>query len=92
LEITQDGILGVTADADNVRETGFIAVDLVDALERLVFGVRQPVEADAALFGVGFSGEAGGALGLVGEIGMRLDQRKAKLRRRMVDSGLHRGE
>ena len=54
LEIAQHGILGVAADAHDVRETEFLAVGGVDLLERLVFAFRQPVEPGAVLFGGGF--------------------------------------
>ena len=42
----QDRILGVTADADDIGKAEFGTVGVVDALERLVFGIRQPVESE----------------------------------------------
>ena len=92
LEIAQNGIPGVAPDADDVGETELGAIGIVDALECLIFGVRQPVEADAVLFGAGFRGQARRALRLVGEIGMRPDQRKAQLGGGAIDRNLHRLE
>ena len=91
-EIAQDRIAGVAPNADDIGKAKFAAVGVVDALEGLIFGIRQPIEAGAVLFGVGFRGETGGALGLAGEIGMRLDQRQPQFLRRAVDRRLHRGE
>jgi hypothetical protein len=68
-EIAQDGIAGVTANADNIGKAEFGAVGVVDALERDKFGVRQPVEAGAVLLGMRLRGQARRALGFVGEIG-----------------------
>ena len=81
-EIAQDGIAGVAANADDIGKAEFRAVGVVDALERLIFGARQAIEADAMLFGAGLRGEARCALGFAGEIGMRPDQRELQFGRR----------
>jgi len=66
----------LTPNADDIGKADFRTIGVVDALEGVVFGVRQPVEADAVLLGIRLSAvEARGALGfLFGEIRMRLDQ------------------
>ena len=91
-EIAQDGIPGVAANADDIGKAEFGAVGVVDALERDKFGIRKPIQAGAVLLGVRFRGEARGALGLVGEIGMRPDQRQPQFLRRAIDHRPHGGE
>ena len=76
LEVAQHGIPGVTAHADDIGEAELVAIGVVDALERGVFCIRQPVEAGAVLLVCRFCSEPRCTLGLVGEIGMRPDQRE----------------
>ena len=80
LEITQDGTLGVAARAYDVGKTKLGAVGAVDPLKCLEFGIRQPIESGAVLFGAGFGGEAGGTLCLICEIRMTPDESKPTLR------------
>jgi hypothetical protein len=54
--------------------------------------VWRRTQTTAVLLGVRLRGEARGALGLVGEIGMRPDQRYQHFLRRAIDHRLHRGE
>jgi hypothetical protein len=63
----------VAANADDIGKAEFGAVGAVGALECLISGIRQSIEAGAVLLGAGFRGETRRALGLAGEIGMRPD-------------------
>ena len=91
-EIAQDGIPGLPTRANDIGKAELRPVGIVDALECFKFGIREPVEADAVLLGIGFGREARGALGLVGKIRMHLDQRQTLFGRRVIDHLLHRGE
>ena len=92
LEIPQNRILGVAADADDIGKAELRAIGVIDPLERGIFRIGQPVEADAVLLGIGFGGKPRRALGLVGEIRMRFYQREAQFRRREIDRRFHRIE
>ena len=91
LEIAQDGILGVSTHADDIGKAELVAIGVVDALERRVFGIRQPVEAGAVLLVGQFRGEPRRALGFVGEIRMRADQRQLHVGFGARSTAHHRG-
>ncbi len=92
LEVAQNRILGVAPHADDIGKAELVAIGGVDPLEGRVFGLRQPIQARAVLFGAGIGGEPGRALGLVGEIGVRLDQRHAPVGRGLLDDTGHCGK
>jgi hypothetical protein len=85
----EDRILGATARANDERQAELFLVGIVQPFEHQEFDLRQAVEPGAVLLARRVRGQARGTLGLVGEIGMRAEQREPLCGRGHLDRGDH---
>ena len=89
LELAQDRIPGVAANADDEGEAEFLPVGGVEPAEAVELLGAETVEAKPALFGLGILGQVG-ALDPAAELRVAADEGRLPLRRRLADR-LHHG-
>ena len=80
LELAQDRIPGVAADADDERKAEFLPVGGVEPGEAVELLGAEPVETKPALFGLGMAGQVG-ALDPAAELRVAADEGRLPLRR-----------
>ena len=84
-ERIENRVLRMPADAENERKAELRLVGIVRRFKRRELRVRQAIQPGPVLLRHRIAGQARRALGLVGKVGMRLDQGQAAFARRVRD-------